>query len=101
MPFHWLKQHYKLNKPAGYAEKTLAAYRLGIRSGGAIRGVRIQAAEESCQAARNLSGDTVYQPDDAPHLPLPDCTQSEACPCVYRPVMSYEETDSEAKGVSG
>jgi hypothetical protein len=90
MPFNWLNKHYKLNKSLRYAEKTLAAYELGIRAGGSIRGVRIQAAEGSCQAAKGLPSNAVYHPQEAPHLPLPQCTRTDSCPCVYRPVMSYE-----------
>jgi len=91
MPFDWLKGALQEREKAdNYAEKTLAAYRLGMKAGGSIRGVRIACAEECCAAARQLTPDQVYHPDDAPHLPLPDCSLDRSCTCVYRPVMAYE-----------
>jgi hypothetical protein len=90
MPFQWLKIHHARTKPDDYARKTLAAYALGMRAGGSIRGVRIQTAEQSCPAARALPAAEIYLPDEAPLIPLPACDRAETCPCVYRPVMSYE-----------
>ena len=41
MPFDWLKSfHQEIEKAPDYAEKTLAAYRLGMKAKGSIRGVR-------------------------------------------------------------
>ncbi len=91
MSFEWLNNfHRDMEKPADYAERTLAAYRLGMRAKGSIRGVRVAVDENSCPAAHGLPADAVYHPDDAPHLPLPDCPHARQCPCVYRPVMTYE-----------
>jgi hypothetical protein len=91
MPFDWLKHALQEREKAdNYAEKTLAAYRLGMKAGGSIRGVRIVCAEESCAAAQQLPRDQVYHPDDAPRLPLSDCPFGRTCTCVYRPVMAYE-----------
>jgi hypothetical protein len=91
MPFDWLDDfHQKMEKPANYAEKTLAAYKLGIRARGSIAGVRIDIDRDGCQASRALDTAVVYHPDEAPHLPLPDCDRGRRCRCVYRPVMSYE-----------
>lgn len=101
MSFNWLKQfHCETKKTDHYAEKTLKAYALGIKAGGSIRGVRIQVGEDCCQAARGLPPDAVYQPEDAPRLPLEACPLGQACRCVYRPVMAYEpagKQDGEAE----
>ena len=95
MSFNWLDNfHHQMEKPPDYAEKTLAAYALGIRAKGAIAGVRIETSSESCQIARALPSEAVYQPEDAPHLPLPDCPLGRRCPCVYRPVMKYERDET-------
>ncbi|MFZ6028835.1 MAG: hypothetical protein ACOYYS_14055 [Chloroflexota bacterium] len=91
MPFDWLKSfHRQTEKPQDYAERTLAAYRLGMKAGGAIAGVRIDVAETCCQAARQLEAGIVYHPDEAPILPLAGCPLGQRCQCVYRPVMDYE-----------
>lgn len=91
MPFDWLKDFQKeMEKPPNYAEKTLAAYRLGMKAKGSIRGVRIETDEDGCEASRALPRGTEYLPDDAPVLPLPECTKGGRCRCIYRPVMAYE-----------
>ena len=92
MSFDWLDDfQQEMEKPANYAEKTLAAYRLGMRAKGSIAGVRIVADPEGCAAVRALDADAVYHPDNAPHLPLAGCDRGRRCRCVYRPVMSYEQ----------
>lgn len=94
MPFEWIDRFQRnIEKSPNYAEKTLAAYRLGLRAGGSLRGVRIVVAEDACSAAQKLPPETVYHPDDAPRLPLSGCPQGRRCTCVYRPVMTYENTD--------
>ena len=94
MLFNWLSTfHKQMEKPDDYAEKTLAAYKLGIKSGGSIIGVRIETNEKCCKAARQISNDQVFHPDDAPQLPLDGCPMGNRCQCVYRPVMRYEEED--------
>lgn len=91
MPFDWLDDfHQQMEKPANYAEKTLAAYKLGMKARGSIAGVRIEIDPDGCQACRALDTAAVYHPDEAPHLPLPECDRGRHCRCVYRPVMSYE-----------
>jgi hypothetical protein len=91
MPFNWLKTfHQDTPKRPDYAEKTLAAYRLGIRAKGSIRAVRIEVDETGCEASQALDAAAEYAPDDAPHLPLPNCAKGLHCRCVYRPVMAYE-----------
>lgn len=94
MPFDWLNSfHRDMEKPENYAEKTLAAYRLGMKARGSIRGVRIVVDPEGCPASRAIDAGATYHPDDAPRLPLPDCHKGKGCRCVYRPVMVYETGD--------
>jgi hypothetical protein len=99
MPFDWM-QKFLADRPKApdYAAKTLAAYRLGIKSGGSLRGVRIQTGDAACAAARALPPEAVYTPDDAPILPLPACPLGGACGCVYRPVMAYEPPPAAEEG---
>ena len=92
MAFEWLnKFHHGIEKDANYAEKTLAAYRLGMKGKGSIVGVVIESAQNCCDAVRNLPAGQVYHPDQAPHLPLANCPQGRQCGCVYRPVMTYQQ----------
>lgn len=94
MAFDWLnKFHQDMEKDPAYAEKTLAAYRLGMRGKGSIVGVTIQQAENCCDAARQLFEGKIYHPDEAPRLPLPNCPRTNHCGCVYRPVMTYERPE--------
>ncbi|NKQ37124.1 MAG: hypothetical protein HF973_16105 [Chloroflexi bacterium] len=91
MTFNWLNEfQHELEKPDNYAAKTLAAYRLGMKAKGSIVGVRIEIDQAGCAACREIDVTAVYHPDDAPILPLPDCTKGKRCGCVYRPVMKYE-----------
>lgn len=97
MAFHWLDEFIREQpKPPDYAEKTLAAYHLGIKAGGAIRGVRIQVKEDCCEAAKTLPPGQIYTPDQAPHLPLQGCTLGKHCRCTYRPVMTYQPPENES-----
>jgi hypothetical protein len=94
MAFEWLnKFHHDIEKEPNYAEKTLAAYRLGMRGKGSIVGVAVELAPDCCDAARDLPTGKVYHPDGAPHLPLPNCPQGRRCRCFYRPVMTYQQSD--------
>lgn len=91
MAFDWLNDfHRELAKPENYAEKTLAAYKLGMKAGGSIEGVRIQVDENCCEICRALDRETIFHPDEAPRLPPEGCRRGRSCRCVYRPVMSYE-----------
>ena len=91
MPFNWLNRfQQKLEKPDDYAEKALAAYRLGLKAKGSIVGVRIELGSHRCDQAKQLPSRKMYQPDDAPILPLKGCTYGRKCECIYRPVMIYE-----------
>lgn len=91
MAFNWLNKFQKeMEKPANYAEKTLAQYRLGMKAKGSIAGVRIVVDADGCGACAEISAETIFHPDDAPRLPLSACTKGNRCQCVYRPVMSYE-----------
>jgi hypothetical protein len=97
--FGWLNTFYRESeKTDDYAKKTLAAYRLGMKAGGSIRGVRIVVGEDCCRAAKALSSKSIYTPDEAPHLPLPECTLGNKCRCVYRPVMAYDRTRQDSRG---
>jgi hypothetical protein len=94
MTFDWLDRfHHDSEKDPDYAQKTLAAYRLGMRGKGSILGVVIESTPTCCDAARNLPCGKVYHPDDAPHLPLPNCRQGRHCGCVYRPMMTYQRQE--------
>ncbi len=86
----WLHEHFhKLATPEA-AQNAIARYRMGIKSGGSIRGVRIDPGPGACDACRALAAN-VYQPDEVPALPLEGCTNPTGCQCAYRPVMVYEE----------
>ncbi|MBK8128980.1 MAG: hypothetical protein IPK53_08560 [bacterium] len=76
--------------------KTLAQYRLGMKAKGSIVGVAIVTDAAGCEACKALAETAVYHPDDAPHLPLPDCTKGRKCGCVYRPVMTYQNVERDA-----
>jgi hypothetical protein len=91
MTFDWLNKFYQHSlKEPNYAEKTLAAYRLGMKAKGSIVGVAVYTAPDCCEAASELPADKIYDPDAAPLLPLADCPQDRQCKCVYRPVMAYQ-----------
>lgn len=91
MAFNWLNEFLQeMVKAPNYAEKTLAAYKLGMKAKGSIRGVRIEIDPDGCEACQALDPQAEYLPDDAPHLPLPECSKGLHCGCVYRPVMTYE-----------
>lgn len=91
MSFRWLNDfQQEMKKPNDYAEKTLAAYKLGMKAKGSIAGVQIIVDPNGCAACQELNSDLVYHPDDAPRLPLSECDRQEKCQCVYRPVMTYQ-----------
>lgn len=91
MAFDWLNKFQQdLEKESDYAEKTLAAYRLGMKAKGSIVGVVVRPAPNCCDEARALAPNKVYHPDVAPTLPLQNCPQQRRCGCVYRPAMSYQ-----------
>ena len=96
MSFNWLTSfQQEMDKPANYAEKTLAAYKLGMKAKGSIAGVRIIIDPDGCEPCRRLDPDVLYDPDQAPRLPLPECERGRRCRCVYRPVMTYQLDDRE------
>jgi hypothetical protein len=91
MAFDWLRGFQREQvKPPDYAEKTLAAYALGMKAKGSIVGVAIEIDPEACAAARELVPDALYDPASAPRLPLDGCSRGSRCRCVYRPVMTYQ-----------
>jgi hypothetical protein len=90
MAFDWLDSFQRRQeKHPRYAERTLAAYRLGMKAGGAIVGVSVEPGPGCCGAAAALERGRVYDPASAPPLPLPACPLGRRCPCLYRPVMRY------------
>ncbi len=88
----WMRRHIQQTKARTYAESVLTRYKLGIKAGGAIAGVRILASADGCPACRALA-DCVYDPDSAPMIPIGACTASVGCRCTYAPVMAYELTN--------
>ncbi len=55
MAFGWLDDfHKEMEKPLDYAERTLAAYRLGMKAGGSIAGVRVE-VDEGLLRGREIS----------------------------------------------
>lgn len=94
MALDWLNGFLqRMQKAPDYAEKTLAAYALGMKAKGAIAGVAIDRPADCCEAARQLPDGAVYRPEEAPRLPLPGCPRGGSCGCVYRPVMKYQRGD--------
>ena len=94
MTFDWLnKFHHDMEKESNYAEKTLAAYRLGMKAKGSIAGVVIHVPVDCCEAASSLPESNIYEPTSAPRLPLPGCSRGRRCGCVYRPFMSYQRNE--------
>jgi MoaA/NifB/PqqE/SkfB family radical SAM enzyme len=92
--FEWLnKFHRGIEKDHNYAEKTLAAYALGLKGHGALAGVIAEPGPDCCDAASRLPAGKTYLPHEAPHLPLPGCPRGLRCDCVYRPAMSYEQVN--------
>jgi nucleoside-diphosphate-sugar epimerase len=99
MAFDWLTRfQHQMDKDPAYAEKTLAAYELGMKAKGSIVGVAVEPGPDSCDLARRLPAGRVYQPSEAPRLPLPECPQGRRCGCVYRPVMRYQLPDEPREG---
>jgi hypothetical protein len=94
MAFKWLNSfQQEMEKPASYAEKTLAAYKLGMKAKGSIAGVQIRIDPDGCVQCKKLDPDAIYHPDQAPRLPLPQCERENRCQCIYRPVMTYQIKD--------
>ncbi len=94
MSFEWLDRlQHESEKDPDYAVKTLAAYRLGMKAKGSIAGVVVEPAAHCCEAAHRLPAGKVYHPDEAPLLPLPECTEGRRCGCLYRPVMTYQQAE--------
>jgi hypothetical protein len=91
----WMRQHVRGAKGQGYAALVLARYRLGMKAGGAIQGVRVITASDSCPVCLALAG-RVYDPDEAPVIPVGDCTDPGGCRCAYGAVMAYDLTGVDA-----
>jgi hypothetical protein len=97
----WMHDHVRGAKAHDYATRVLARYRLGMKAGGAIQGVRVITATESCAACVALAG-KVYDPDEAPLIPIDNCVTPGGCRCAYAAVMAYDvvgfEADDRPKG---
>lgn len=92
MSFDWLNAfQHRIKKERSYAEKTLASYAFGMKAKGSIAGVSVEVASDCCDAARRLPPGKVYRPNEAPLLPLPECSKGDRCGCVYRPIMKYQQ----------
>ncbi len=85
----WMLDHIRTPKDAGYAQRVLDRYRLGMRARGAIRGVRVIPGADSCAVGQSCAG-RAYLPDEAPLIPLAGCTLPGGCRCSYAPVMTYQ-----------
>lgn len=95
MSFDWLiRFHGQMKKDSHYAEKSLTSYRLGMKAKGSIVGVVVHPGPDCCEQIKQLPVAEVYHPDNAPHLPLPNCSRGRNCDCVYRPVMTYQKIPS-------
>lgn len=91
MAFEWLERFQQhAPKDPRYAEKALAAYRLGVKGRGAIAGVAVRPGPGCCEAVFAAARASPHAPAAAPGLPVPGCDRPGACRCVYRPVMAYE-----------
>ena len=89
MPMEWLKEHFRTTRDAYQPQRALERYKMGMKSGGSIKAVRVLVGPESCPSCRSLA-DRVYALDQAPVLPNPSCTSPGGCRCAYRPVMAYD-----------
>ncbi len=89
MPMEWLKEHFRTTRDAYQPQRALERYKMGMKSGGSIRAVRVMAGPDSCPSCQALTG-RIYALDQAPVLPNPDCTNPRGCHCAYRPVMAYD-----------
>jgi MoaA/NifB/PqqE/SkfB family radical SAM enzyme len=91
-PMSWLRKHTLKPKPRDYGRRIIDRYRLGMRAHGAIHGIRIVSAPDSCSSCQRLAG-KVYQPDETPVIPIQECSHPQGCRCVYSPLMSFEQTE--------
>lgn len=48
-----------------------------------FHGIAIEPCDGACEAARAMTGSR-FLSEEAPRLPLDDCTNASACRCVYR-----------------
>jgi hypothetical protein len=86
---NWMRQHVHGPKGSGYAARVLDRYRLGMRAGGAVEGVQIITGQDSCPLCASMAR-TLYDPDEAPLIPLAGCTNRAGCRCAYAAVMAYD-----------
>jgi len=82
-----LKADHRPKSP-DYGQRLLARFRLGMKAGGAIGGIGVVVAQDGCAACRALAGH-VFDPDEAPVIPVAACTTAHGCRCAYLMVMAY------------
>lgn len=87
----WLKEHYRHTRDADNPQSVLDRYRMGMKAGGSIQGIRVMVSPDGCPTCMSLAG-VIYSLDLAPPLPNPNCTKAGGCHCTYRPVMTYDES---------
>jgi hypothetical protein len=85
----WLRNHTLNPKGSDYAQRVINRYRLGMRARGALQGIKIITAPDSCSACQALA-DTVYHPDQTPIIPIEQCSNRQGCRCTYSPMMTFE-----------
>jgi MoaA/NifB/PqqE/SkfB family radical SAM enzyme len=93
----WLRKHTSYPKRSDYAQRVINRYRLGMRARGAIRGIKIITAPDSCPICQSLAG-TVYQPDTTPVIPIEQCSSPQGCRCNYSPLMTFEDAEPIPRG---
>ncbi|NPA05966.1 MAG: hypothetical protein GXO54_00990 [Chloroflexi bacterium] len=57
-----------------------------MREDPAVIAVRVIVAADACPACLAVAG--TYDLDDAPPLPVPDCSHPLGCRCYYEPVLA-------------
>lgn len=97
MKWQWLQEHVRRPKDSTYAQTVLDRYRLGMKAHGEIVGARVIPGSPDCRVAQSLAH-TTYLPDDAPIIPIKECTLPGGCCCSYTPVMAYEVDQGEQPG---
>ncbi len=56
-----------------------------LQSNPAVRYVRVVVSDDACAACRFVEG--TYPKEEAPELPVPDCSHPLGCRCTYEPLL--------------
>ena len=56
-----------------------------MRRDPAVVAVRVIISADACPACRAYEG--TYKPDEAPRLPVEDCSNPLGCRCFYEPIL--------------